>query len=61
MYKDRAELNEFVVRNALSPDAEPLPGYGRIGMSEIRKYYGELAVEEGMAQFLRNHPSMFHF
>jgi hypothetical protein len=53
----RHELNEWVVRHALSPRAKPLPEYGREGMEAIRGFYRKLADDEGEAQFYANHPS----
>ncbi len=55
--KTRQELNEWVVRHALSPRAEPLPEYGREGMVAIREFYRKLADDEGTVQFYANHPS----
>ncbi len=55
--KTRAELNEWVVRHALSPRAEPLPEYGREGMEALCGFYRKLADDEGMVQFRANHPS----
>ena len=55
--KTRQELNEWVVRHALSPRAEPLPEYGREGMVAIREFYRKLADDEGKVQFHANHPS----
>ena len=58
--KTRQELNEWVVRHALSPRAEPLPEYGREGMVAIREFYRKLADDEGTVQFYANHPSKYH-
>ncbi len=58
--KSRQELNEWVVRHALSPRAEPLPEYGREGMVAIREFYRKLADDEGTAQFYANHPSKYN-
>jgi hypothetical protein len=58
--KSRQELNEWVVRHALSPRAEPLPEYGREGMVAIREFYRKLADDEGTVQFYANHPSKYH-
>jgi hypothetical protein len=55
--KTRQELNEWVVRHALSSRAEPLPEYGREGMVAIREFYRKLADDEGTVQFYANHPS----
>jgi hypothetical protein len=57
----RGELNEWVVRHALSPQAEPLPEYGREGMEAIRGFYRKLADDEGKVQFHANHPSKYCF
>jgi hypothetical protein len=57
LIQTRAELNEWVVRHALSPRAEPLPEYGREGMEALRGFYRKLADDEGMVQFHANHPS----
>jgi hypothetical protein len=54
-------LNEWVVRHALSPRAEPLPEYGREGMEAIRGFYWKLADDEGKVQFHANHPSKYNF
>jgi hypothetical protein len=59
--QSRAELNEWVVRHALSPRAEPLPEYGREGMEALRGFYPKLADDEGMVQFRANHPSKYCF
>ena len=59
--KTRQELNEWVVRHALSPRAEPLPEYGREGMLAIRKFYRKLADDEGTVQFYANHPSEYNY
>ena len=59
--KTRHELNEWVVRHALSPRAEPLPEYGREGMVAIREFYRKLADDEGKVQFHANHPSKYSF
>jgi hypothetical protein len=61
MIQTRAELNEWVVRHALSPRAEPLPEYGREGMEALRGFYRKLADDEGMVQFRANHPSELLF
>jgi hypothetical protein len=53
----RHELNEWVVRHALSPRAEPLLEYGR---EAIRGFYRKLADDEGEAQFYANHPSKYN-
>jgi hypothetical protein len=58
--KTRQELNEWVVRHALSPRAEPLPEYGREGMVAIREFYKKLADDEGTVQFYANHPSKYN-
>jgi hypothetical protein len=58
--QSRHELNEWVVRHALSPRAEPLPEYGREGMEAIRGFYRKLADDEGEAQFYANHPSKYN-
>jgi hypothetical protein len=58
--KTRQELNEWVVRHALSPRAEPLPEYGREGMVAIREFYRKLADDEGTVQFYANHPSKYN-
>jgi hypothetical protein len=58
--KTRHELNEWVVRHALSPRAEPLPEYGREGMEAIRGFYRKLADDEGTVQFYANHPSKYN-
>ena len=58
--KTRQELNEWVVRHALSSRAEPLPEYGREGMVAIREFYRKLADDEGTVQFYANHPSKYH-
>ncbi len=55
--QSRSELNEWVVRHALSPRAEPLPEYGREGMEAICGFYRKLADDEGKVQFHANHPS----
>jgi hypothetical protein len=55
--QSRSELNEWVVRHALSPRAEPLTEYGREGMEAIRGFYRKLADDEGKVQFHANHPS----
>jgi hypothetical protein len=57
--QSRSELNEWVVRHALSPRAEPLPEYGREGMEAIRGFYRKLADDEGKVQFRANHPSEY--
>ena len=57
----RHELNEWVVRHALSPRAEPLPEYGREGMVAIREFYMKLADDEGKVQFYANHPGTCDF
>jgi hypothetical protein len=59
--QSRSELNEWVVRHALSPRAEPLPEYGREGMEAIRGFYRKLAGDEGKVQFHVNHPSKYCF
>ena len=59
--KSRQELNEWVVRHALSPRAEPLPEYGREGMVAIREFYWKLADDEGKVQFYANHPGKCDF
>jgi hypothetical protein len=59
--KTRQELNEWVVRHALSPRAEPLPEYGREGMVAIREFYRKLADDEGTVQFYANHPSKYNY
>ncbi len=59
--KTRHELNEWVVRHALSPWAEPLPEYGREGMVAIREFYRKLADDEGKVQFYANHPGKCNF
>ena len=59
--KSRQELNEWVVRHALSPRAEPLPEYGREGMVAIREFYKKLADDEGTVQFYANHPSKYNY
>ena len=59
--KTRQELNEWVVRHALSPRAEPLPEYGREGMVAIREFYRKLADDEGTVQFYANHPSEYNY
>ena len=58
--QSRNELNEWVVRHALSPRAEPLPEYGREGMEAIRGFYRKLADDEGTVQFYANHPSKYN-
>jgi len=35
----------------MSPDAEPLPGFGRENMGELSSYFTELATQEAMATF----------
>ena len=57
--KSRQELNEWVVRHALSSRAEPLPEYGREGMVAIREFYRKLADDEGTVQFYATHPSKY--
>jgi hypothetical protein len=59
--QSRSELNEWVVRHALSPRAEPLPEYGREGMEAICGFYRKLADDEGKVQFHANHPSKYCF
>jgi hypothetical protein len=54
-------LNEWVLRHALSPRAEPLPEYGREGMEAIRGFYRKLVDDEGKVQFHANHPSKYSF
>jgi hypothetical protein len=56
LFQSRAELNESVVRHALSPQAEPLPEYGRVGMAAVCGFYRNQADDEGMVQFQANHP-----
>ncbi len=58
--KTHQELNEWVVRHALSPRAEPLPEYGREGMVAIREFYRKLADDEGTVQFYANHPGKYN-
>ena len=48
---------EYVLRMALSRDAEPLPGYGRADMYRLSEYIGQLAQKKGLQEFERNHPS----
>jgi len=43
----------------LSPEAEPLPGFGAPDMLRLSAFFGELAQKKGMEEFLRNHPGKY--
>jgi hypothetical protein len=47
----REELLEYVVRLAMLPEAEPLPGFGRENMTELTAYFGQLATQKAIATF----------
>ncbi len=47
--------------SSATPQAEPLPEYGREGMEAIRGFYRKLADDEGKVQFHANHPSKYSF